>query len=219
MIENSNGNYVVQHSRHLGVASNNSAEIDALLDSTDKVRNTKEISPETPVFFFVDSSETIRLATGRAVARKWCVDRVHRIKENLKQIGQQRRTAVCWVPGHADIPGNEAADAVAKRGAAGFTGYGKIQSDHPTRPESTPRNTYGTESKQEPYANMLARVKDWSKLRKLRKLSRKRKKLQLAMDKSLQSSPKEEPRHNYNTRRSKRVRVKLDTERNANCPT
>ena len=160
VIEDSNGNYVVQHSRHLGVASNNSAEIDALLDSTDKVRNTKKISPETPVFFFVDSSETIRLATGRAVARKWCVDRVHRIKENLKQIGQQRRTAVCWVPGHADIPGNEAADAVAKRGAAGFTGYGKIQSDHPTRPESIPRNTYGTESKQEPYENMLARVKD-----------------------------------------------------------
>ena len=108
---------------------------------------------------------------------------------------------------------------MAKRGAAGFTGYGKIQSDHPTRPESIPRNTYGTESKQEPYANMLARVKDWSKLRKLRKLSRKRKKLQIAMDKSLQSSPKEEPRHKYNTRRSKRVRVKLDTERNANCPT
>ena len=167
----------IHYSRHIGEASNNSAEIEALVDSTAEVRYSQRLDPDVPVFFFVDSKETINLATGRSKARPWCASRVQTIQNNLIHIGAARRTAVCWVPGHANIIGNDTADAVAKRGAAGFTGYGAITRDHPTRPDvpdSKGRAAAGPAPSVK-YANVLARVKDWSELRRERKNKRKRK--------------------------------------------
>ena len=125
---------------------------------------------------------------------------------------------MCWVPGHADIIGNDTADAVAKRGAAGFTGYGAVTSDQPTWPAELDHK--GRAAGPEPsvkYANMIARVQEWSELKRDRKINRKRK-LELKKFNSRQSS-QEEPRHGYNTRHAKRARSRLNIDRNANCPT
>ena len=67
------------------------------------------------------------------------------------------------------------------------------------------------------YANMLARVKAWSELRRDRKKKRKRKLVMKELN-SWQCS-QEEPRHRHNTRHAKRARSILDIEQNANCPT
>ena len=183
------------------------------------MRYSQVLDPAVPVFFFVDSKETIKLATGRSKARPWCASRVKNIQNNLIHIGAARRTAVCWVPGHAHIIGNDTADAVAKRGAAGFTGYGAITSDHPTRPDvpdSKVRAAAGPDPSVK-YANMLARVKAWSELRRERKQNRKRK---LVMkDFNSRQCSQEETRHCHNTRHAKRARLLLNIDRNANCPT
>ena len=62
---------------------------------------------------------------------------------NLNQLGKQNHVSIAWIPGHAEVHGNEVADYVAKSGSK-FKMHG---------PE--PFITV-------PYASCVSTVKDWS---------------------------------------------------------
>ena len=57
---------------------------------------------------------------------------VHTVQLELRRLRGLVTVTLLWVPGHADIPGNETADILAKRGAKGVT------SDRPIKANSFP---------------------------------------------------------------------------------
>jgi hypothetical protein len=86
-----------------------------------------------PVFLFIDNQYTIRAADGmtRVKANKKLVQSV---QQSVQRLRSMVAVTLLWVPGHADIPGNETADGLAKRGANGVT------SDKPIDRSSPPPN-------------------------------------------------------------------------------
>ena len=89
-----------------------------------------------PVFLFIDNQYTIRAADGvtRVKANKKLVQSVQQSVQRLRSVVA---VTLLWVPGHADIPGNETADILAKRGAKGVTSDKPI--DRTTPPPDKPR--------------------------------------------------------------------------------
>ena len=83
-----------------------------------------------PVFLFVDNQYTIRAADGvtRVKANKKLV---HSVQQAVQRLRNMVAVTLLWVPGHADIPGNETADVLAKRGAKGVTSNKPIDKTSP----------------------------------------------------------------------------------------
>ena len=110
------GSLIKQGSKGLGIATNGYAEVRAILLA---VRWLYSNQSNHAVYIFVDNRRAINLATG-SDSPAWCADEVKEIRRLLKIVSTGRRVAFYWVPGHAGIAGNEAADKLAKKAAKGM---------------------------------------------------------------------------------------------------
>ena len=116
-------------------ASNNVAELHGILTACNRIRaDLPDALAQIPqVFIFVDNQFAIKAANGqsRIRANKALVAIV---QQSLADLRKLTPVTLMWVPGHADIGGNDVADALAKRGARG------ISSDQ--APPATAPHTY-----------------------------------------------------------------------------
>ena len=103
----------------LGETSNNVAELhglrEALADSVSR-HDSNGCCPTRYIYLFIDNQYALNVSTG-----KW-KSKAHRplianIIELITFLRQRSHLTISWVPGHADIEGNEVADKLAKQGA------------------------------------------------------------------------------------------------------
>ena len=103
-------------------ASNNVAELHGILTACNRIRaDLPDALAQIPqVFIFVDNQFAIKAANGqsRIRANKALVAIV---QQSLADLRKLTPVTLMWVPGHADIGGNDVADALAKRGARGIS--------------------------------------------------------------------------------------------------
>jgi len=119
------GDPVVYRSHTLGEATNNLAEVDGIHEASDYVLSyPSDIPASVPIYIFVDNRLAINIAVGRAHAT-WCRTLAEHTRSKLRSIAQTREVYLFWVPGHADIEGNELSDKSAKYASAGHTCFGK----------------------------------------------------------------------------------------------
>ncbi len=101
-----------QFGRPIGTASNNEAELRAVLEALRAIRR-----PSLPVIIHTDSTYVIgALVEGNKVRAN--ADWIHAIQEEMQRFTQLRFEKV---EAHRGIPGNEAADHLAKLGSQGQT--------------------------------------------------------------------------------------------------
>ena len=115
-------------------ASNNVAELHGILTACNRIRADLPVAPaQIPqVFVFVDNQFAIKAANGQSQIRANKA-LVAVVQQSLADLRKLTPVTLMWVPGHADIGGNDVADALAKRGARG------ISSDPPhLRPRPQP---------------------------------------------------------------------------------
>ena len=119
------GDYVVYRSHALGEATNNLAEVDGIHEAANYVLSHQpEIPDSVPIYIFVDNRLAINIAVGRAYA-SWCQGLAQLTRNKLRLLGRSRRIFLFWVPGHADVEGNELSDKSAKYASAGHTCFNK----------------------------------------------------------------------------------------------
>ena len=94
------------------------AEVKAILELS-RVLLDRPLRDDFPIYIFVDNRTAIKVALG--YTPDWCRDEAAEIHHNLEVVGHSTTITFMWSPGHADIPGNEAADKVAKLGANGHS--------------------------------------------------------------------------------------------------
>ena len=114
-------------SRSLGVATNDAAELEGILLALEDARTTSE---PLPIYVFVDNRAAVRVAIGRA-SPEWCPGVVDKIRAALDSLSALHEVHFFWVPGHADVEGNELADRAAKVGAMGITQSYAVPEDLP----------------------------------------------------------------------------------------
>ena len=88
--------------------SNYSAETQALMQAASMVQDLQYDCPQ--VVFLSDA-----LSVLEALAK----DKLPHLMEKLQDLANNRRVVLQWVPAHCGVPGNEAADKLAKTGARG----------------------------------------------------------------------------------------------------
>jgi ribonuclease HI len=86
--------------------SNYSAEVQALMQAASMIHDTTSECPQ--VVFLSDALSVLEALAGAKHPR---------LMEKLQDIAKTRRVVLQWVPAHCGIPGNEAADQLAKLGA------------------------------------------------------------------------------------------------------
>jgi ribonuclease HI len=101
-------------SEYLGVATNNVAELTAIL------RALEAIEPERAALLHTDSQYAIGVLT-KNWKPKVNQELIERIKQRLRQFS---RLKFVYVPGHAGLPLNERADALARAAVAGRASAG-----------------------------------------------------------------------------------------------
>lgn len=101
-----------QFGRSIGTASNNEAELRAVLEALRAIRR-----PSLPVIIYTDSTYVIGALVGSNKVRA-NADLIHSIREEMKRFTQLRFEKV---EAHRGVPGNEAADHLAKLGSQGQT--------------------------------------------------------------------------------------------------
>ena len=79
----------------------------------------RPLREDFPIYIFVDNRTAIKVALG--YTPDWCREEAAEIHRNLEVVARSTKITFMWSPGHADIPGNEAADKVAKLGAKGYS--------------------------------------------------------------------------------------------------
>ena len=72
------------------------------------------IAPPSSIVFFSDSQAVINTINSTKCNNTIARDTIN----TLNRLGTQHSVTIHWVPGHSDIPGNEAADKLARRGSA-----------------------------------------------------------------------------------------------------
>jgi ribonuclease HI len=98
--------------RPIGTASNNEAELRAVLEALRAIRR-----PSLPVIIYTDSTYVIGALVGGNKVRA-NEDWIHAIQEEMQRFTKLRFEKV---EAHRGIPGNEAADRLAKLGSLGQT--------------------------------------------------------------------------------------------------
>jgi ribonuclease HI len=158
-------------SKSIGVGTNNLAEVEAvLLMASELVENPP--GDTLPIYVFIDNRTAIAVSTGRT-RPAWCDQQARAIHDNLICIARTNRVHFFWVPGHAEVEGNELADRLAKRGAAGFTSRAPISITDEFRPPSD-QLTCSNMSLPKHYIRLLPLGKKYKKTRKRTKLKRRR---------------------------------------------
>ena len=109
-------------------ATNYVAELHGIRVACTKIHADMETMPPServPVYIFVDNQPAINAADGisRVRAQKRLVELVKQAVQTLRTVTS---TTLLWVPGHAEIAGNDTADGLAKRGAKGNTSERKL---------------------------------------------------------------------------------------------
>jgi len=104
----------ISSSLHIGPGSNNLAEVWALLHLSRHLLSSP-LSTSYPIYIFVDNRIAIKVALGATPI--WCPKEASELHLNLTELSRTININFYWVPGHADILGNEAADKLAKSGA------------------------------------------------------------------------------------------------------
>ena len=115
----------------------NQAELEAVT-ALGRHLEQKPLSPDFPIYIFVDNTLCISTITGRAFP-PWVED-AKLAQQLLGEVAEVQSVHLFWVPGHANIEGNEIADALAKRGASGITSYDSVNIDSKQSPQLTPQN-------------------------------------------------------------------------------
>ncbi|CEJ92618.1 hypothetical protein VHEMI08257 [[Torrubiella] hemipterigena] len=108
-----NGTEIDRGSRQLGFREVFDAEISGALRGLRQA--IKHCTPNTPITVCIDNSSVVRGIGGTAPMSS----RAEFLAFQAIRDEFPGRISVRWTPGHKDIPGNEAADALAKKGAAG----------------------------------------------------------------------------------------------------
>jgi ribonuclease HI len=116
------------HSEYLGTATNNAAELKAILNACNHCLSSSFSSMPYPptVHIFSDSEfaiNALRASKLKAKAHKALVSEMSRAFDQLMLTTE---TQLIHVPAHVKIPMNELADWAAKRGARGSTTNGPI---------------------------------------------------------------------------------------------
>ena len=120
---------IFSHSEYLGTATNNAAELKAILNACNHCLSSSLSSMPypPPVHIFSDSEFAInalkRASKLKAKAHKALVSETSRAFDQLMLTTE---THLIHVPAHVKIPMNELADWAAKRGARGSTTNGPI---------------------------------------------------------------------------------------------
>ena len=130
-------------SMDIGPKSNNAAELHALMHALAHALDHL-LKQNFPAFIkniriFIDNQYAIKTTVKEWVAKS-NLDLIHQAQTLLCRLKQRFPTHLLWVPGHAQIPGNEIADWLAKRGAQGNSTYDPPPENilHP-RPPARPR--------------------------------------------------------------------------------
>lgn len=102
----------IKHKWHLGnMATVYQAELQAISRSA---KNVRKMAPLTrKILFFSDSQASIK-ALENDITKSKMVKECHDV---LQSLGKRYVVELNWVPGHQGVPGNEAADTLAKQGA------------------------------------------------------------------------------------------------------
>jgi ribonuclease HI len=94
------------------LATVNQAELLAIEKCAEYIINERNLNG-VPVTIFSDSQCSLRALDARDTRSRQVLQCV----KTLNELGRNRATRLQWVPGHADVEGNEAADTLAKEGA------------------------------------------------------------------------------------------------------
>ena len=102
----------------LGETTNNVAELQALLTALHDAhaRLHSLHPPPSSIFFFVDNRYAINVTLGRWKPKAYR-PLIAQLQQALAALQYSVDVDILWVPGHAEIQGNEAADALAKQAA------------------------------------------------------------------------------------------------------
>jgi len=122
------------HSRSLGHGTNNMAELCAIGDA---VVFLLDRGVRGRVYIFTDNRLAMQVALGR-VTPVWAGFVSGRVQANMGRLAALCDVNLIWVPGHADVAGNELADRLAKLGSAGVTGVWQSVAEIPTTPPPDP---------------------------------------------------------------------------------
>ena len=104
--------------RSLGLGTNNAAELEAIRDATSFLAQDRG---SDPIYIFTDNRLAMHVAMGR-VTPDWAAQLSRAIQANIIALAAHRKVYFLWVPGHADVAGNDVADRLAKLGSSGVSG-------------------------------------------------------------------------------------------------
>ena len=110
---------IYSKSKALGISTNNIAELEGLLIALLHAitwSQERAARPRKTIYIFCDNRYAISVTDGRWTARSHR-SLVKQLQDSLVSLRKLTSVHLYWVPGHADIAGNEAADQLAKQGA------------------------------------------------------------------------------------------------------
>ena len=96
-------------SMDIGPKSNNAAELHALVHALDHLLKQNFPTFIKNICIFIDNQYAIKTTVKEWVAKS-NLDLIHQAQTLLCRLKQRFPTHLLWVPGHAQIPGNEIAD-------------------------------------------------------------------------------------------------------------